>query len=111
MHWKTTKSYIFESYVATVNFAANSDMHVGAYRYVTKSDENPFIGNVLKKHPDLEIISTKYSRAILANATFQKNYLQLNEHSHQTKNPKPEKIKKSDVALFNFNINIKHELS
>ena len=27
------------------------------------------------------------------------------------KNPKPEKIKKSDVALFNFNINIKHELS
>ena len=91
MHWKTTKSYIFESYVATVNFAANSDMHVGAYRYVTKSDENPFIGNVLKKHPDLEIISTTYSRAILVNATFQKNHLRLNEHSHQTKNPKPEK--------------------
>ena len=70
MHWKTAKSYIFENYVAAVNFAANSYMYVGAYRYVTKSDENPFIGNFLKNHPDLEIISTKYSRAILANATF-----------------------------------------
>ena len=32
MRWKTAKSYIFENYGATVNFAASSDMDVGAYR-------------------------------------------------------------------------------
>ena len=80
MHQKTAKSCIFENYGATVNFATSSIMYVWAYRYVTKSDKMPFIGNVLKKHPDLEIISTTYSSAILANAAFRKNRLQLNEH-------------------------------
>ena len=56
MRWKTAKSYIFENYGATVNFATSSDMDVGAYRYVTKYNKMPFIGNVLKKYPDLEII-------------------------------------------------------
>ena len=70
MCWKTAKKNIFENYGATVNFATSSDMYVGAYRYVTKSDKISFIVNVLKKHPDLEIISTAYNRAILANATF-----------------------------------------
>ena len=108
--WKSAKSYIFENYGATVNFASSSNMYVGAYRYVTKSDKMLFIGNFLKKHPDLEIIPTTYSRAILAKATFPKNRLRLNEHSHQTKKPKPEKIKKSDVALFIVNNSIKDEL-
>ena len=64
-----------------------------------------FLKNILK------IPTTKYSCAILANATFCKNHLQLNEHSHQTKIPKPEKILKSDEALFIVNNNIKDELS
>ena len=34
----------------------------------------------------------------------------MNEHSQQTKKPKPEKIKKSDVALFFIKNNIKEEL-
>ena len=83
--WKSAKSYIFENYGATVNFASSSNMYVGAYRYVTKSDKMPFIGNILKKHPDLEIISTTRRRAILANSTFQMSRLRLNEHSHETK--------------------------
>ena len=83
-----------------LNFATSTDMYAGVYRYVTKSDKMPFIGNVLQKHPGLEIIST-------TNATFRKNRLRLNEHSHQTKYPKPQKIKKSDVALFIINNNIK----
>ena len=90
-----------------LNFATSTDMYVGVYRYVTKSDKMPFIGNVLQKHPGLEIISTTYRRPILANATFRKNRLRLNEHSHQTKQPKPQKIKKSDVELFIINNNIK----
>ena len=70
MDWRTGKSYIFESYGTTVNFATRSDIYVEGYRYVTKSDKMPFIGNVLKKHPDLEIISTKHRHAILANVFF-----------------------------------------
>ena len=92
-----------------MNFATSSDMYVVAYRYVIKSDKMSFIGNVLKNI--LKIPTTKYSCAILANATFCKNHLQLNEHSHQTKIPKPEKILKSDEALFIVNNNIKDELS
>ena len=38
MCWKNAKSYIFENYGATVNFSISSDMYVGAYRYVSKSD-------------------------------------------------------------------------
>ena len=94
MRWKTAKSYIFENYGATVNFATSSDMDVAAYRCVAKYNKMPFIGNVLKKYPDLEIISTTCNRAILANATFRKNRLQLNEHSHQPKNQNQKKMKK-----------------
>ena len=108
--WKTAKSCIFEKYGTSVSFAASSDMYVGAYSFGTKSDKMTFVGNVLKKHPNLETISTTYSCAILENATFRKNRLRLNEHSHQTKKPKPEKIKKSDVALFFIKNNIKEEL-
>ena len=75
MPWKTTKSYIFENYGATANFATSSYIGVGAYRYVTKSDKMPLIGNVFKKYHGLDIISTLYSRAILANAAFRKNRL------------------------------------
>ena len=64
-----------------------------------------FLKNILK------IPTTKYSCAILANATFCKNHLQLNGHSHQTKIPKPEKNLKSDESLFIVNNNIKDELS
>ena len=78
-----------------MNFATSSDIYVGAYSYATKSDKMPFIGNVRKKHPGLEIISTTYSRAILANATFRKNRLQLSEDSHQTKKPKPKRSLKT----------------
>ena len=53
-------------------------MYVEAYKYDTKSDKMPFIGNLLKKHPDLDIVFTTYSRAILANATFPKNRFRLN---------------------------------
>ena len=93
-----------------MNFTISSDMYVGARRYVTKSDKMPFSGNVSQKLPALEIISTTCSRAILANITFRKNRLRLNEHSRQTKNLKPEKIKKNDVALFFVSNNIKDEL-
>ena len=89
MGWKTAKSYIFENYGATANFATGSEMYVGTYRYFTKSDKMRFIGNVLKKHRDLGIICTTYSRAILTNSNFRKNRIQLSEHSHQTKKPKP----------------------
>ena len=85
-------------------------MYVEAYKYVTKSDKMSFIGNLLKKHPDLDIVFTTYSRAILANATFRKNRFRLNWHSHQIKKPNPEKIKKSDAALFIVNSNMKYEL-
>ena len=64
----------------------------------------------IKKPPVLEIISTTSSRAILANITFRKNRLRWNEPSNQTKNPKPEQIKKNDVALFFVSNNIKDEL-
>ena len=57
MRWKTAKSYIFENYRATVNFATTGEMHFGAYRYVTKSDKMPFMGNVPKKYLDMEIVS------------------------------------------------------
>ena len=86
-------------------------MYIGAYRYVTKSDKMPFIGNILKKHRDLEIISTTRRRAILANSTFQMNRLRLNEHSRETKKPKPEKIQKSVAALFIVNNNLKTSYS
>ena len=67
----------------------------------------PFIGNVLKKNPVLEIISKTCSRDILTNAAFRKNRLQLNVDSHQIKKPEPEKFLKRDVALFFVNNNIK----
>ena len=73
---------IGSNYKATVNFATSSDMYVRAYRYVTKSDKMSFIGNVFKKSPDLEIVSITYNGAILADATFCKNCLQLNEDSY-----------------------------
>ena len=93
-----------------MDFTISSDMYVGACRYVTESDKMPFIGNVYQKPPVLEIISTTSSRAILANITFRKNRLRWNEPSNQTKNPKPEQIKKNDVALFFVSNNIKDEL-
>ena len=93
-----------------MNFAISTNMYVWTYRCVTKSDKMPFIGSVLKKNPDLEIISTTYSRDILTNAAFRKNHLQLNIDSHQIKKPKPEKFLKRDVALFFVNNNIKDGL-
>ena len=93
-----------------MDFTISSDMYAGACRYVTKSDKMPFIGNVYQKPPVLEIISTTSSRAILANITIRKNRLRWNEPSNQTKNPKPEQIKKNDVALFFVSNNIKDEL-
>ena len=93
-----------------MNFAISTNMYVWTYRYVTKSDKMPFIGSVLKKNPDLEIISTTYSRDILTNAAFRKNRLQLNVDSHQIKKLKQEKFLKRDVALFFVNNNIKDGL-
>ena len=97
LHWGIVLTAVEDretasNYKATVNFATSSDMYVRAYRYVTKSGKMSFIGNVLKKSPDLEIVSITYNRAILADATFCKNALQLNEDSYQTKKLRPENI-------------------
>ena len=41
-----------------VDRKTSSDIYVRLYRYVTKWNKMPFIGNVLKKNPYLEVIST-----------------------------------------------------
>ena len=68
MRWNLPKRYLKENHDITVNFSVSSDMYAGAYRYATKTDkEKAFVGNALAKHPNLEMISGTYSRAILAN--------------------------------------------
>ena len=71
-------------------------MYVGAYRYATKSDKKAFVGNVLTRHPNLEMISSTYSRAIMANNTYCPNRQQAASQAEPTcnKKAKPERLKK-----------------
>ena len=101
-----------ENYGVNVNFSVSSDMYVGAYRYVTKTDkQKAFIGSVLLKHPNLEMISATYNRAILANSTYRQNRRQFeDEAGPSAKKNKCEKLKKGDVAMFVIENQVKTEL-
>ena len=62
MRWHEAKKYLKEKHNITVNFSVSSDMYAGAYRYATKYDkEKAFMGNVIKSHPNLEMISSTQS--------------------------------------------------
>ena len=50
-------------------------------------------------HICLHLIKAMRWKTILANATFRKNHLQLNEHSYQTKKPKPDKKLKKGCSI------------
>ena len=106
MRWKSAKDYLESKYNVVVNFSTTSEMYIGAYRYVTKMDNCPIIKNVLKKHPNLELISQTYHRAVMANNTFCDNTNKRKAvsasagSSTSKKEDKPKRLKKGDVAMF-----------
>ena len=112
MRWNTAKKYLKDIYCITVNFSVSSDMYIGAYRYATKSDKEAFVGNVLTRHPNLEMISSTYSRAIMANNTYCQNRQQAASQAGPScnKKAKPERLKKGDVAMFIVENKINTEL-
>ena len=109
MRWKSSKNYLKENYGIIVNYSVSREMYVG--RYTVKNDKHrAFIGSVLVKHPNLEMISGTYSRAILANTTYCQNRQHEDEAGTSEKKPKAERIKKGDVAMFIVENDIKTEL-
>jgi len=112
MRWRSSKTYLKEHFDITVNYSVSSEMYVGAYRYTIKNDkEHAFVGNVLQKHPNLDIISQTYNRALAANSTYCRNRELESENTEpDNKKVKKERMKKSDVALFIVENNVKTEL-
>ena len=103
MRWNSAKQYLKEHYNVICNFASSSEMYVGAYRYATKTDKNFFVGNVLSKHPNLELISQTYARAIQANNTFRNNNKKRRAKTDTEEEPAKKKNRsklKWDLALF-----------
>ena len=90
-------------------------MYAGAYRYTTKSDRLALKGNVLKKHPNLDMIGAQWQQAIAANNTFRENANQRRIESAEAseepekKKKKNNRMKKSDVARFCIDNKIKTE--
>ena len=103
MRWHTVRDYLKNTFDVNAHFATSGSMYTGAYRYVTKSDELFFQGNVLKAHPrDLSMVSKTYEQAASANRSFVQNSNKRRQERQAT-NPKKEKgerLKKGDVAMF-----------
>ena len=117
MRWKSAKDYLKNKYDVVVNFSTSSDMYIGAYRYVTKMDKCPIIKNVLRKHPNLDLISHTYNQAVMANNTFCNNkrkamLASAGQGSSTSRNEnKPKRLKKGDVAMFVVKNAIHDEIS
>ena len=113
MRWMRVKDYLNEKYHVVVNFSTSSAMYIGAYRYATKEDKSPIIKHVLKRHPNLEMVSHTYNRAIVANSTYCENAAKK-RMSAAEENPsnseKRKRITKGDVAMFVVESSVKTEL-
>lgn len=112
LRWKSAKTYLKDNHDIIVNFANSSHLYAGAYRYATKTDKHPFIGSILTKHPNLEIISNTFTRAINANSAFRNNRQNVNAENNEApaKKQKQARMKKGDVAMFIVENHIKTEL-
>ena len=103
MRWHAAKKVLKDKYKITVNFSVSSDMYAGAYLYATKyNKEKAFMGNVIKSHPNLEMISSTYSRAVNTNAVYCQNRRQVDTEEGPTLNKKVKsnKLKKGDLAIY-----------
>ena len=91
-------------------------MYAGAYRYATKNDkEMCVVGSVLQKHPNLELVSETYKRALAANSTYSGNRAAERTAAAArdgecvaAKKPKP--MQKGDMGLFIVENGIQDEL-
>ena len=112
MRWRSSKNYLKENYDINVNYSVSGDMYAGAYRYTVKTDkEHAYVGSVLMKHPNLDIISQTYNRALAANSTYCRNrQLEAEAAEPPAKVVKKAKMKKADVALFIIENNLRTEL-
>ena len=115
MRWHSARSYLQENFGVKCNFSTTGQMYAGAYRYTTKSDRLALKGNVLKKHPNLDMIGAQWQQAIAANNTFRENANQRRIESAQAseepekKKKKNDRMKKCDVAKFCIDNKIKTE--
>ena len=107
MRWHSARDYLHTTFGINVNFSTTGQMYAGAYRYTTKNDHNAIKGNVLKKHPDLDMCSAQLRQAITANNAFRENAKQRRiaaasaDKEPNAKNKKTtERLKKTDVAKF-----------
>ena len=86
--WEFSKTFLNKNFKIILHFGVSGDMYGGAYRYATKSDKHPFIGQVLMKHPNLEKLSETYNRTIMANSAFRENCQQRKLSEPASKKPK-----------------------
>ena len=107
LRWKYAKDFLEETHGVVVNFreSPNKGMYAGAYGYVSKFDDDLFLGSVLVKHPEPEDIG-KNVGAANANAAYRKRRAEARAENaaagstsveNNKKKPKAKRVDKLDV--------------
>ena len=116
VRWLSAKKYLKENFNCVCNFAVSNSLYAGAYRYATKSDHTFFEASVLVRHPNLDLISKTYERALTANTTYRENAQKrkANDGGEGSSGAKPKKRTRAefraDLGLFIVENSIKKEI-
>ncbi len=114
--WMKPKKFLKENFGVVCNFAVSNSLYAGAYRYATKVDIHYFTGNVLEKHPNLDVISKTYERATVANTTYRENSRKRKDSKDSAANNGGKSKKRTraefraDLGMFIVQNNIKKEI-